>query len=86
MTDEVDRAVLPIRRPPFGGVANQTLAGSRLDWGLIGHVKPPPGAPNILLVLIDDAGFGNPSTFGGLSPPRIVTGWPHKVCGTTGSM
>jgi arylsulfatase len=28
-------------------------------------VKAPPGAPNILLVLIDDAGFGNPSTFGG---------------------
>jgi arylsulfatase len=28
-------------------------------------VKPPRGAPNVLLVLIDDAGFGNPSTFGG---------------------
>jgi len=27
--------------------------------------KPPAGAPNILVVLIDDAGFGNPSTFGG---------------------
>ena len=26
---------------------------------------PPEGAPNVLLVLIDDAGFGNPSTFGG---------------------
>ena len=26
---------------------------------------PPDGAPNVLLVLIDDAGFGNPSTFGG---------------------
>ena len=26
---------------------------------------PPAGAPNVLLVLIDDAGFGNPSTFGG---------------------
>ena len=27
--------------------------------------RPPEGAPNVLLVLIDDAGFGNPSTFGG---------------------
>ena len=63
--NEVDRTVLPIRRPSFTGVANQTLGGSEPDWGLIGHVKPPDGAPNVLLVLIDDAGFGNPSTFGG---------------------
>jgi arylsulfatase A-like enzyme len=61
----IDRTKLPIRRPPFQGVANQTLGGSQPDWGLIGHVKPPAGAPNVLLVLIDDAGFGNPSTFGG---------------------
>ena len=61
----IDRTVLPIRRPPFAGVASQTLGGSQPDWGLIGHVKPPAGAPNVLLVLIDDAGFGNPGTFGG---------------------
>ena len=65
MSDQVDRTVLPIRRPPFAGVAGKTLGGSRPDWGLIGHVKPPAGAPNVLLVLIDDAGFGNPGTFGG---------------------
>jgi arylsulfatase A-like enzyme len=65
MTDQVDRSTLPIRRPAFSGVANKTLDGSRPDWGLIGHVKPPAGAPNVLLVLIDDAGFGNPATFGG---------------------
>ena len=35
------------------------------DWNLIGTPTPPQGAPNVLLVLIDDAGFGNPSTFGG---------------------
>jgi arylsulfatase len=46
-------------------VANRTLHGSVPDWNLIGHVKPPAGAPNVLLVLIDDAGFGNPATFGG---------------------
>jgi arylsulfatase A-like enzyme len=62
---EPDRMRLPIRRPPFGGVANRTLAGSVPDWNLIGHPEPPPGAPNVLLVLIDDAGFGNPATFGG---------------------
>jgi hypothetical protein len=66
VSDEtIDRTKLPIRRPPFNGVANQTLGGSQLDWAQIGHVKPPEGAPNVLVVLIDDAGFGNPAAFGG---------------------
>ena len=60
-----DRSKLPIRRQPFGGVANRTLDGSRPDWEAIGHVEAPDGAPNVLLVLIDDAGFGNAGTFGG---------------------
>jgi arylsulfatase len=46
-------------------VCNRTLEGSEPDWNLIGQVKPPAGSPNVLLVLIDDAGFGNPATFGG---------------------
>jgi hypothetical protein len=59
MTDQaIDRTKLPIRPPPFSGVANQTLDGSQPDWGLIGHAEPPDGAPNVLVVLIDDAGFG----------------------------
>src|SRR5450755_4507808 len=62
---EPDRTTLPIRRPPFGGVCNKTLAGSVPDWNLIGHPEPPAGSPNVLLVLIDDAGFGNAGTFGG---------------------
>jgi arylsulfatase len=62
---DTDRSRLPIRRREFGGVANRTLDGSQPDWNLIGHPEPPDGAPNVLLVLIDDAGFGNPSTFGG---------------------
>ena len=66
MADEgIDRTKLPIRREAFAGVANRTLDGSRPDWNLIGHPTPPEGAPNVLLVLIDDAGYGNPSTFGG---------------------
>jgi arylsulfatase A-like enzyme len=60
---EWDRSVLP--RPPqaFQGVTKQTLEGSVAAFTQ--PVKAPPDAPNILLVLIDDAGFGNPSTFGG---------------------
>src|SRR6266446_5713298 len=58
-----DRTVLPRRPQPFEGVAKRTLEGSVASFTQ--PVKPPAGAPNILLVLIDDAGFGNPSTFGG---------------------
>src|SRR5438132_7487706 len=58
-----DRTVLPRRPQPFEGVAKRTLEGSVASFTK--PVKPPAEAPNILLVLIDDAGFGNPSTFGG---------------------
>jgi arylsulfatase len=58
-----DRGDLPIPDPSFHGVADRTLAGSKPDFPQ--PVNAPRGAPNILLVLVDDAGFGNPSTFGG---------------------
>ena len=60
---EWDRSVLPRPAQPFEGVAKRTLEGSKS--GFTRPVKAPPDAPNVLLVLIDDAGFGNPSTFGG---------------------
>ena len=60
-----DRTKLPIRRPEFRGTLARTLGGSEPDWTQIDHVHPPAGAPNVLVVLIDDAGFGNPRTFGG---------------------
>ncbi|QEH38225.1 Arylsulfatase [Aquisphaera giovannonii] len=61
--DDRPRSALPVPDAPFGGVSNRTLAGSRPDYPT--PVAAPKGAPNVLLVLIDDAGFGNPSTFGG---------------------
>jgi arylsulfatase len=55
MPDEcVDRVSLPIRRPPFVGETKRTLEGSVPDWNHASHVQPPEGAPNVLLVLIDD--------------------------------
>lgn len=58
-----DRTQLPREDATFRGVSNPTLAGSLEDWPK--PTLPPSGAPNILLVLVDDAGFGNPSAFGG---------------------
>ena len=68
-----DRTVLPIPDPNFGGTVGRTLDTSVADWTINMTPSPPEGAPNVLLVLIDDAGFGNPSTFGGpVSTPNMT--------------
>ena len=68
-----DRTVLPIPDPNFGGAIGRTLDASVGDWTIAMTPSPPEGAPNVLLVLIDDAGFGNPSTFGGpVSTPTMT--------------
>ena len=67
-----DRTVLPIPDRNFGGVAGRTLRDSVPDWSMIPGPKAPEGAPNVLLVLIDDAGFGGPDAFGGpISTPNF---------------
>ena len=73
MTDRtIDRTRLPIRRPPFQGVVKRTLDGSEPDWNSIAPTPAPDGEPNVPLVLTDDAGFGNPSGFGGpISTPTF---------------
>ena len=73
MSDQtIDRFKLPIRRPPFQGVVKRTLDGSQPDWNFVAPIPAPEGAPNVLLVLTDDAGFGNPNTFGGpISTPTL---------------
>src|SRR6059058_2972006 len=58
-----DRSVLPRPAQPFESIAKPTLDGSVPAFQQ--PVQAPKDAPNILLVLIDDAGFGNPATFGG---------------------
>jgi uncharacterized membrane protein len=62
---EPDRTVLPIPDKPFGGARGRTIDESVGDWSIMARAKPPENAPNVLIVLIDDAGFGGPDTFGG---------------------
>jgi hypothetical protein len=81
----IDRSILPIRRPPFGGVTEKTLEGSVPDWNQAAKVTPPEGAPNVLVVLIDDAGFGNPSTFGGPISTPTYTASRRRACASTAS-
>jgi len=61
--DGIDRTVLPVREPEYPPIteldARKAKAPPRFE------VKAPKGAPNVVIVLIDDMGFGAPSAFGG---------------------
>ena len=60
-----DRTVLPIPDRKFGGAIARTMDEAVADYSFIPGPQAPEGAPNVLLVLIDDAGFGGPESFGG---------------------
>ena len=55
--------VLPEPEPPFHGKIERTLKGSKPDFPK--GIAAPKGAPNVLLILTDDVGFGASSVFGG---------------------
>ena len=57
---------LPPPDPKFGGVIKDDALKSKAWWAP--RVVPPKKAPNILLIMTDDSGFGVPSTFGGVIP------------------
>ena len=57
---------LPAPQPPFGGVIKDGALQSTPWWAP--RIVPPASAPNVLLIITDDAGFGVPSTFGGVIP------------------
>lgn len=56
--------VLPFPTPPMGGKVGPTMQESVHKWRVPAQ-HLPKDAPNILIVMLDDAGFGQPSTFGG---------------------
>ncbi|HXZ69412.1 MAG TPA: sulfatase-like hydrolase/transferase, partial [Streptosporangiaceae bacterium] len=68
-----DRTVLPIPDRAFGGTMGRTFDQSVADWTMIPGPQVPEGAPNVLICLIDDAGFGQPDTFGGPVPTPNLT-------------
>ena len=57
---------LPPAPQKFEGKIERNAAQSKPFWPA--RVVPPKGAPNILLIMTDDTGFGAPSTFGGVIP------------------
>jgi len=65
-TTTIDGRYLPPPPQPFRGDINLNADQSKPAWPA--RVVPPKGAPNILLIITDDVGFGAPSTFGGVIP------------------
>ena len=63
--DNISRSVLPIPDPPRSGLMLYDAKDPENKYPAITQLRPPKGAPNVLLILIDDAGFGSSSAFGG---------------------
>ncbi len=65
-TTTINGRQLPAPDPKFGGVIKDNALQSKPWWAP--RIVPPKEAPNVLLIITDDAGFGVPGTFGGVIP------------------
>ena len=63
------RTMLPIPDRPAPGFTTYDANDPHTSFPPIEPLLPPAGAPNVLFVLLDDVGFGAPSTFGGPARP-----------------
>src|SRR6184192_2212923 len=63
--DNKERSHLPIPDRPRTGLITYDAKDPETKYPPIPQLRPPKGAPNILVILIDDAGFGASSAFGG---------------------
>ena len=69
-TTTLDGKQLPPLPPKFGGVIKDSATDSTPWWAP--RVVPPQGAPNVLLIMTDDMGYGVSSTFGGVIPTPAI--------------
>ncbi len=63
--DRHSRTVLPIPDRAYAGTIRYDAKDPAASFAPIQPLRPPAGAPNVLIVLIDDVGFGASSAFGG---------------------
>jgi arylsulfatase A-like enzyme len=64
-TDDLQRSKLPIPDRPFAGTIHYDAKDPDSSFPPIVPVRPPAEAPNVVIVLLDDVGFGASSAFGG---------------------
>jgi arylsulfatase A-like enzyme len=65
-TTTINGKQIPPPPPKFGGVIKQGAPDSKSWWPP--RIVPPKGAPNVLLIMTDDQGYGVAGTFGGVIP------------------
>ena len=65
MTAEIQRSTLPIPDLPYVGLTTYDAKDPDTSYPPIKDLRPPEGAPNVLVILLDDVGFGASSAFGG---------------------
>src|SRR5207237_1415310 len=63
--DQLQRSTLPIPDPQHVGVTTYDAKDPDTKFPPIEPLLPPKGAPNVLVVLLDDVGFAASSAFGG---------------------
>src|SRR5271155_3003640 len=63
--EQIDRTQLPIPDTHYKYPGKVPLDARDAKFPPIKLLRPPEGAPNVVLILLDDIGFGAPSTFGG---------------------
>jgi arylsulfatase A-like enzyme len=63
--DKIARNVLPIPDRPRTGLVTYDAKDPDTKFPPIEQIRPPKGAPNVLIILLDDVGFGATSVFGG---------------------
>src|SRR5690242_21690105 len=81
VTDRFQRGVLPIPDPQWPGLTTYDAKDPDTAFPPIEPVRPPDGAPNVLIILLDDVGFGASMTFGGpCNTPRSEERRVGKEC------
>jgi hypothetical protein len=82
---EISRSVLPIPQRGHVGLTTYDAKDPDTAFPPITPLRPPEGAPNVLIVLIDDAGFGSSSAFGGPCNTPTFERLAGGACGSTAS-
>src|SRR5882762_8791483 len=63
--DRQMRTILPIPEQSYTGLVTYDAKNPDMKFPPIQPLRPPKGAPNVLIILLDDVGFAASSTFGG---------------------
>ena len=71
---DLQRGVLPIPDEPYAGFVTYDATDPDTSFPAVRQIRPPDGAPHVVVVLIDDCGFGASSAFGGRVRHRRSSG------------